>query len=112
MRHVSSVFKAAVRDRLIWSSPMEGLRPPKKPNTEVVPLTVEQVQLIAESIQPRYSALVLFIAMSGLRPGEAFGVTKDRVGWLGRSETQRPSYGLTRIAATCTCCERQRGNHQ
>ena len=64
---------------------MEGLRPPKKPKTEVVPLTVEQVQLIAESIQPRYSALVLFIATSGLRPGEAFGVTKDRVDWLGRS---------------------------
>ena len=64
---------------------MEGLRPPKKPKTEVVPLTVEQVQLIAQSIQSRYSALVLFIAMSGLRPGEAFGVTKDRVDWLGRN---------------------------
>lgn len=84
-RYVVSVFRAAVSDRLIVNSPADGLKLPKKTKKEVVPLRVEQVRAIAESIQPRYSAMVLFMAGSGLRPAEAMGLSEDRVVWLRKT---------------------------
>ena len=85
VRHVSSVFKAAVLDRLIPSSPTQGIKLPKKEPREIVPLDVEQVRAIADAIQPRYGALVVLMAATGIRPGEAFGLSNDRVDWLQRS---------------------------
>lgn len=53
--------------------------------SEIVPLSVEQVRDIAKAIQPRYSALVVMMASTGLRPAEAFGVTSDRINWIAKS---------------------------
>lgn len=76
-RHVVSVFRAAVKDRLIATSPADGLSFPKPVKQLVAPLTVDQVMSISEAIQPRYEALVLLMAATGVRPAEAFGLVAD-----------------------------------
>jgi integrase len=74
---ISAVFSAAVRDRVIAVSPCVDVKRPK-PSTEVeVVLTTDQVLAIADAILPMYRALVLTMAGTGLRPGEAFGLTVD-----------------------------------
>ena len=45
---VSSIMKAAVRDRRIPSNPCEGTRLPRKERRQVVPPTTEQVELLAD----------------------------------------------------------------
>lgn len=81
---VASAFRAAVADRLIKESPCDRITLPKAPRSEVVPLTVEQVDAIAEAVNPRYRALILLAAGTGLRQGEACGLTVDRVEFLKR----------------------------
>jgi integrase len=44
----------------------------------------EQVRAMVDTVGPRYRALVVLLAGSGLRPGEALGVTVDRVEFLRR----------------------------
>jgi len=84
-RYVSAIFKAAVSDRLIAASPCVGVKLPKVERSQVEPLTVEQVAAVAEALPDRYRALVTLGAGTGLRQGEAFGVTVDRVDFLRRS---------------------------
>lgn len=84
-RHAISVFRSAVRDRVIASSPADGLKLPAQAKAEIVPLAVDQVLAIVDSIQGRYAAMVMLMAGSGLRPAEAMGLTNDRVDWVQRS---------------------------
>lgn len=80
--HVSAIFRSAKADRLIVESPAEALRLPKTESRLITPLSLEQVDAIADAIDPKYRALVHLMAGSGLRPGEAFGLSLDRVNWL------------------------------
>ena len=84
---VRSVLLAAVNDRLIASSPANGLRLPKAEHTEVVPLSVEQVTAVREAMQERFQAAVTVAAGAGLRQGELFGLSVDRVDFLRRTIT-------------------------
>jgi integrase len=85
-RRVVSVFRAAVRDRLIPNSPCVDVKlPPKRPERSTELLSTEQVVTLAETVPDRYRAAVLFGAATGLRPGELFGLTLDRVDFLRRS---------------------------
>ena len=68
--YISSMFAAAVVDRLIGSTPCTGIRLPDIPRTEYFIPTAEQVHALAEAIMPRYRAAVLLAAGTGLRPGE------------------------------------------
>lgn len=52
-RWVSSIFKAAVGDRLIASSPCIRIALPKTAATEVVPLRVEEVEALAAAVPVR-----------------------------------------------------------
>lgn len=83
-RWVSSIFKAAVGDRLIAASPCINITLPKRNDAEVVPLTVSEVEAMAEAVPDRYRALIVFAAGMGLRQGECFGLTVDRVDFLRR----------------------------
>lgn len=83
-RLAASVFKAAVRDRVLGTSPCVDVRLPAEPRREVVPMTPEQVAALAETIPDRYRALVIVGAGCGLRLGEATGLTVDRVDFLRR----------------------------
>jgi integrase len=65
-------------------SPCERIALPKKDRHEVVPLAVEAVERLVASMPDRYRALVVVAAGAGLRQGEAFGLTVDRVDFLRR----------------------------
>ncbi|WP_300008060.1 site-specific integrase [Pseudonocardia sp.] len=82
---VSAVFRAAVRDRMITVSPCDSTKLPRKVRTKVVPLPVDAVDGLADAVPPQYRALVVLCAGTGLRQGEAFGLTEDRVNFLRRS---------------------------
>lgn len=55
---------------------------PKKADTEVIPLTVEQVSTLAGAFPKRCRSLIVFAAGMGMRQGECFGLTVDRVDFL------------------------------
>ncbi len=79
-----SIFKATVGDRLIASSPCVRIALPTGGDAEVVPLTVAAVEALAAAVPDRYRAPIVFAAGMGLRQGECFGVTVDRVDFLRR----------------------------
>lgn len=83
---VVAVFKAAVRDRIVASSPCIGIRLPSATPTSAVTevLTTAQVSALAEAVPGQYRAVILAGAGLGLRPGELFGLAVDRVEFLKR----------------------------
>jgi integrase len=86
-RYVVAIFRAAVADRIIVTSPCTGIRLPVLERHQVVPPTTDQVVAIRAALPARYRALVTLCAGTGLRQGEAFGLTVDRVDFLRRSLT-------------------------
>lgn len=82
---VGAIFKSAVRDRKLPASPCDGIKLPKKEPRQVVPLATEAVHRLSAAVPARYSALIVLAAGTGLRQGEAFGLTVDRVDFLRRT---------------------------
>lgn len=80
-----AVFKAALLDHRISWDPTLGVKLPELPVVQVVPLTVEEVNRLAEAISPRYRALVIVGAAAGLRQGELFGLRVSDVNFLKRT---------------------------
>lgn len=81
---VSTVMKAAIRDRRIASNPCDGTKLPKIVRKQVVPLATEQVAAVRDALPRPLQALVTLAAGTGMRQGEAFGLTVDRVRFLER----------------------------
>lgn len=80
---VVAVFRAAVRDRVITSTPcIEVKRPSKPPQSMLEVLSTIQVLALADAMPDRYKALVLAGAGTGLRPGELFGLAVDHIDFL------------------------------
>jgi integrase len=84
-RWVQTIFKAAVADRVIPSSPCSAIKLPNVDVVDVVPMAPETVEALADTIAPRYHALIILGAGTGLRISEALGLTNDRVDWIRRS---------------------------
>lgn len=80
----AKVFTAAVDDRVISTSPCRRIRLPKDDGEEVQIPTVEQVGAVARTMDDRWGALVIFLAGSGLRIGEARGLEVSDVDFLRR----------------------------
>jgi integrase len=91
---VAAVFKAAIRDRLIASSPCEGSKLPEDHQEPVVPLETAQVLALEVALPPRFRALVPLGAAAGPRISEATGLTVDRSGLMPPST--RPSMRIDR----------------
>lgn len=83
-RLLGTVFRAAVRDRLITASPCDGIRLPTVEKRQVQPLEVDQVMALADAIGERYRPLVILGAGCGLRLGEALAMGVDRIDFLRR----------------------------
>jgi len=76
----------------------------------VVPPTTEQVTALAEAMPPDLRALVTFAAGTGMRQGEVFGLTVDRLDMLRREvnvdrqlvglDGTRPMFGPPKTAAS------------
>lgn len=80
---VSTILKAAVRDRRIVANPCDGTKLPKVERKQIVPLTTDEVTAVRDALLPvELRALVTLAAGTGMRQGEAFGLTVDRVKFL------------------------------
>ena len=86
---VSSIFRSAIRDRKITANPCEGTRLPRGEKRRVMPVTTAQVEQLRAGVPDELKALVLFTAGTGLRQGEVFGVTRDRLRLLGTNPVVR-----------------------
>jgi integrase len=80
-----SIFSAAVQDRLIASSPAARLSLPRSERKRIVPLTVAQVQALAEAMPQRCKAMVITQAGLGLRIGELMALRVQDIDFLRRT---------------------------
>jgi len=86
-RFVSAIFRAAVADRLIASSPCVGVKLPKAAPRQVVPMETAAVHALADAVPERYRALIVLAAGTGLRQGECFGLEVRHADFLRRTLT-------------------------
>jgi integrase len=77
--YLSGAFKAAVEDRLIARTPCQGIRLPRIEHPPVQPIATAAVHRLVDSVPSRYRALLITAAGTGMRQGECFGLTVDRV---------------------------------
>ena len=109
-RELSSIFRAAVEDGLLNRSPCGRIALPTVEHGQVVPITTEQVQQLADAVPARYRALIVASAGLGVRQGEALGLTVDRVDFLRRTvridrqlltpARGKPQFGPTKTPAS------------
>ncbi len=83
-RLLATILRSAVEDRLLAVSPCSKIALPRVDPVQLEPLTVENVEKLTAKMPERYRALLVMMAGTGLRPGEAFGVTVDRIDFLRR----------------------------
>jgi len=77
-------LELAVEEGRLARSPCRRIELPKIEQTEKRFLSIEEVEQLAETIQPRYRAFVLTGAYTGLRPGELAALRIDRLDLLRR----------------------------
>jgi integrase len=85
VKFVRAVFAAAALDRKIATSPFVRITLPRHEQERIVPLTVDQVRVLAEAMLPKYRAMVIIQAGLGLRIGELLAVRVQDVNFLGRT---------------------------
>ncbi len=83
-RTLASLLGAAVEDERIPRNPASGARLPKVEDRQVVPMSAEEVPALTTSMVEHVRAAVVVAAGTGLRQGELFGLTVDRVDFLRR----------------------------
>ncbi len=83
-RWFATIMRAAVEDGLLRSTPCRGVKLPKKDRAPVVPISADTVRALVSAIDPRYRAMVVFAAGTGLRQGECFGLGLEQVDFLRR----------------------------
>lgn len=86
-RYVGTIFRAAVEDKRIVDSPCRKVRGPKPKKTKVAVMLTEQVTALREAVPDRYAALIVTAAGTGMRQGELFGLTIDRINFLRQQIT-------------------------
>jgi integrase len=115
VQNVRSVFRGAVRDRVIATDPSEGVTLPRRRRVEhaMTVLTPAEVGRLIAAADPRFSAFVAVCAFAGLRLGEAAALQVGEVDFLrrrirvsrqvqrgvdGAAEIRPPKHGSERIA--------------
>jgi integrase len=83
-QHLRTALGAAVEDGRLVRNPAMGVKLPEVDRPPIVPLTAEQVWTLADAAPLPLRAAVLVGAGLGLRQGEAFGLTVDRVDFMRR----------------------------
>jgi integrase len=72
---LASIFRTAIRDRVVANSPAtRDISLPEVAQRRVEPLTLEQVETLADAVGAHYRPLVVLGAGAGLRVGEALGM--------------------------------------
>ncbi|SHN34069.1 tyrosine-type recombinase/integrase [Cryptosporangium aurantiacum] len=80
-----SVYASAVLDRLVAQTPVVRLQLPPSHRERVVPLTVDQVRVLAAAMPKRNRAMVITQAGLGLRIGELLALRVQDVNFLKRT---------------------------
>ncbi|GAA3172767.1 site-specific integrase [Blastococcus jejuensis] len=80
-----SIYSSAVLDRLVAASPVVRVQLPRDERERVVPLSVQQVQALADAMPERNRAMVLAQAGLGLRIGELLALRLEDVDFLRRT---------------------------
>jgi integrase len=81
---LSKILRGAVDAGLIAQSPCRRIGLPRIEREEMRFLGPAEISALAEAIEPRYRAMVLFDAYCGLRLGELAGLRRSRVDLLRR----------------------------
>jgi integrase len=85
---VSSIFEAAVDDRIIGRNPLKTKsvtkNKPKVTRHKVVAWSAGQVQAVAAEVPERLIAMTYLGAVTGMRQGELFGLDFDDIEFLPR----------------------------
>lgn len=76
---LSSTLAAAVRSRMLPSNPAIGISLPRKPTNEMQFLTPDEVHRLADAIPESHRTLILLLAYSGIRQGEATALRRNKV---------------------------------
>jgi len=84
---LNKVLKSAVEAGLIARSPCEGVRMPAEGRREMAFLTPLQINRLAEAVGPRWEALIMTAAYTGLRWGELAGLRLPRLDLERRTVT-------------------------
>ncbi|CAM3796944.1 DUF3596 domain-containing protein [Vreelandella rituensis] len=71
-------------DRYEFSSPYRGIKSLKVPRTDVEPFTLEEVQLIIDSVRPDFHNYYSVRFFTGMRTGEIDGLTWEHVDFSRR----------------------------
>lgn len=91
--YLSTMFKAAVLDRVIGVSPCQGIKLPVIPDPDrYIPLPWE-FHAVAAELPTYYRAAVYVAAGCGLRAQEVFGLELEHVDWLRRELSVRQQVG-------------------
>lgn len=85
VRLLRSIYNSAVLDRLVASSPVVRVALPRDDRERVVPLSIEQVQALADAMRERSRAMVITQAGLGLRLGELLALRVQDVDFLRRT---------------------------
>ncbi|MGH3846234.1 MAG: tyrosine-type recombinase/integrase [Pseudonocardiaceae bacterium] len=80
--YVVAVFGAAVRDKLIATSPSDGVRLPAARRKQIEIPALSVLDKLRKALPERYRAAVDLVAGSGLRQGEVFGLEVDGLDFL------------------------------
>ena len=96
---VRSIFRAAALDRLIGTNPVPArLSLPRSESERIVPLTVEEVQALADAIPERCRAMIITQAGLGLCVAELLALRVSDIDFLRHKvkiEYQQTQNGLT-----------------
>ena len=84
---LAASFLAAVDEGMLPRTPCRGVALPRIEKHEMRFLSHAEVAALAETIHPRYRALVLTAAYTGLRAGELSGLHVDQLNLLRRTLT-------------------------
>jgi integrase len=85
VKFVRAVFTSAVTDHRLARSPFVRIALPRHEQERLVPLTIEQVDLLARTMRPRYRAMVITQSGLGLRIGELLALRVEDVDFLRRT---------------------------
>jgi integrase len=83
----NKAMRAALEDRLVSANPLERVPTPRIEREEMRFLNVDELWLLADTIDRRYRSFVLLAGYSGLRLGEILGLRWGHVDLLRRQVT-------------------------
>ncbi len=91
---LAAIFRAAIRDRVVATSPCVDVKLPQGEQRRVEPLSLEAVETLADAVGAHYRPLVVLGAGAGLRVGEALGLP------VGGIDFPRRQLAVTQQAVT------------